>query len=340
MAALRVLTRDQYDAYHRDGFLLVPGIFSEREMDDAIRACDQITYGSSYDEWAAKVSQGLEDRQIADGISRKDNAGRPQFPTGVRALDGLIENETYLDILVDLLGTDQLHYINGHLFVRAGPTDRRHPDHPWEGYHFDHDTGSFLPPTQEIGSHDYIGSSIALADITEDCAPTVLLPGSHRQLPQLLPRLHAAGVYVPPNSFTDIRRIPEFARAVSPTVKRGTVGFGSSYMVHAAVPFRDKTRQRVHWTLSVGRAANATHNRFGNAYLGGERAFAVPFWSQTTVRVRSLFGWPAPGDPYYTPETLQLLAIHYPAMDLTPYRQAVARTGAQAGASRQEGARA
>jgi len=49
----------------------------------------------------------------------------------------------------------------------------------------------------------------------------------------------------------------------------------------------------------------------------------MPFLTQTTPRVRSVFGFPEPGHPYYTEETLSLLASTIPGMDMTPYREAM-----------------
>jgi hypothetical protein len=243
----------------------------------------------------------------------------------VEVLDRLIARPALLDALCDVLGTDQLSYINGHLFVRAGPTDRRHPDHPWEGFHIDHDTGSFLPPFAKPGRFDYANLAVYFHDVDEDCAPTALVPGSHRILPGIMPRLRREGLLKGPNTFTDIRAIPEFSERASATAKRGSIGLCSSYLVHAAIPFTDKTQQRSLWGVNVARAADAAYNRYANAFAYGERDFTIPFWSQTSARVRSLFGWPEAGHPYYTPHTLELLAQQYPQMNLTPYRTAMSR---------------
>lgn len=44
------------------------------------------------------------------------------------------------------------------------------------------------------------------------------------------------------------------------------------------------------------------------------------FVTQTTPAVRNVFGWPAVGDPYYTPQALARLAQAFPGIDLEPYR--------------------
>jgi hypothetical protein len=47
------------------------------------------------------------------------------------------------------------------------------------------------------------------------------------------------------------------------------------------------------------------------------------FIPQCSVRQRDLFGFPRPGDPYWTDETLAGVAARYPGIDLEPYRSAV-----------------
>ena len=47
------------------------------------------------------------------------------------------------------------------------------------------------------------------------------------------------------------------------------------------------------------------------------------FVPQCTVRQRDLFGFPRPGDPYWTEDTLEGVAARYPGIDLAPYREGV-----------------
>src|SRR5690348_12700996 len=102
----RVLTQAQHDQYRRDGYLIVPDVFTKAEMQEALAAVDMITYGKSFAEWSKDLAAGKKQEAIADGIGAKAKHGRAQFPSGVWALDRLIENETYLDIYCELLGSD------------------------------------------------------------------------------------------------------------------------------------------------------------------------------------------------------------------------------------------
>ncbi len=327
MTTLRVLTQAQLDAYRADGYLTVPDVFPARAMDRALEACDRLVYGMDFPAWAARVRAGEALTLNGAGVGEL-------FPTGVTELDALVENPTYLDIACDLLGTDDISYINGHLFVRSGPIDRRHGEQPWQGFHIDRWSASFLPPHPLQGRHDYIGSGVFLHDVDDGCAPTVMIPGSHRLVPAILPRLATEGLFQAPSGFSDIRAVPEFAPRAYITGKKGSASFNCTNLVHGAAPFSDRSQQRAWWTMSFGRECEATQNRLGNVFTYERRAAALPFWRGTTARVRSLFGWPKPGDPYYTPETIALLAMWYPGMDCSAYEAALTRARTLAASTR------
>ena len=171
--------------------------------------------------------------------------------------------------------------------MRSGPTDKRHSEHPWQGYHIDHYTNCFLPPTSDIGRYDYVNSGVYLHDVDEDSAPMHVIPDSHLQAFDTLPRMAS--------QMNDIRQISQFAKPVPTTAKAGSVLFYSSYLVHAAVPFRNRRKQRALWTLSMSQADTCRWTNLANPWVAPEQSFIKPFWETTTPRVRTLFGWPAPG---------------------------------------------
>lgn len=312
------LTHSQLDAYHRDGYVLVPGLFDAAQMQAALADMERIFYGRSFAEYLAGCEQAPTTTR--DGFHSPTDQARSQFPCGSEALDRLIENEEYLDVFSQCLGSDRVNYCNAHLFMRSGPTDQRHSPEAWQGYHVDHDTNSFLPPGEQPGLYDYVNSGVYLHDVEDDGAPMHVIPGSHLQLAQLMPRLIREGQWQGRSGIKDIRQAVELATPVPATAPAGSALFYSSYLVHAPVPFRNKRKQRALWTLSMARADTCPWVRFANPWNFGERDFTIPFWTRTSPRVRTLFGWPPPGHPYYTSQTLDLLGTWFPGMDLGPYR--------------------
>jgi hypothetical protein len=59
------------------------------------------------------------------------------------------------------------------------------------------------------------------------------------------------------------------------------------------------------------------------AWPGAAEGFAWHrFMQQTNVRQLTALGFPAPGHPYWTEETLRGVAARYPLLDMEPWRQA------------------
>jgi ectoine hydroxylase-related dioxygenase (phytanoyl-CoA dioxygenase family) len=316
------LTASQLEQFHRDGFIIVPDVFSAGEMDAALAAMDQTFYGKPFTAWLADFDAG-QTQGVSDGFTTTHDheQGRSQFATGAEALDRLIENETYLDIFEQCLGAEA-SYCNAHLFLRSGPTDKRHSEHPWQGYHMDHHTNCLLPPFGQTGLYDYVNSWIYLHDVLEDGAPMMVIPGSHKLAQEVFLNAFAAG-NAEGGSLKDLRLAESLAEPVPATGARGSAAFYSSYLIHAAQPFVDKRVQRALWTLSMCRRDNDRWTRFANPFIYGEREHMLPFFVRTNPRVRSLFGFPEPGHAYYTEQTLELLHYALPEMDLTLYLQAL-----------------
>ena len=166
-----LLTQNQLDAFHRDGFIMVEDLFEPEEMAVALNDMEKIFYGKSYAGYLMELDKtGKVDSvepTVTNAVAHYGDTehGRAQFPTGFDSLDRLIENEAFLDVFAQCLGTDDVSYCNAHLFMRSGPTDQRHSEHPWQGYHADHGTNTFLPTSHAIGSFDYVNSGVYLHDV-------------------------------------------------------------------------------------------------------------------------------------------------------------------------------
>jgi len=316
------LTTAQVEQFHRDGFILVPDVFTPAEMDDALAACEPIFYGKSYDEFLADIDAGNADAKVRDGFHTSGEQGRTQFPVGAPALDSLMESDPYLDMFEQCLGT-RSSYCNAHLFLRPGITDSRHAANPWEGWHIDHDTNCLLPPTEQFGKYEYINSHVYLHDVEDDGAPMLVIPGSHRL--NVWPHVIASDNFAGRGQIKDIRRVTGLAEPVRATARKGAALLYSSSLIHAAQPFANKRKQRVFWTLSLSRRENASWQKFANPFLYGEREHMLPFMYATSPRVRAIFGWPEAGDPYYTENTLAMLEKWHPGLDVQAYRDAMGR---------------
>ncbi len=319
-------TPAELEAFRRDGFVVLPGVFLPERMAAALAALEPLFYGEPFATWEREQAAGRRPGTIADGIAPFADGRRSRWPTGHDALDALIEEATLLDVATALLDATPF-FCNAHLFLRCGPTDQRFPADPWSGWHFDHLNHGLLPPADDPATHHYLNLAVHLADVDADCAPTLFLPGTQRRAVALAAAALADGNF-DAGTFRDVRRLGDLGDPVAATGPVGSVTVASSYVLHAAQPFRDRRRQRPFWTLSVGRRDHASFCRYADPFLHGERDHLRPWLIRATPRLRTLLGWPPPGDPYYTPATLTLLERAYPGIGLAPYRAAMKPRGA------------
>jgi hypothetical protein len=82
------------------------------------------------------------------------------------------------------------------------------------------------------------------------------------------------------------------------------------------------------------RCSSASYRHADNTWTGrhpwGDRSFHpdwTPFVEQATIRQLLLFGFPPPGHPYWTPETIQDLQVRYPGLDTRRWRPDSLRNG-------------
>ena len=318
------LTTEQLIAWKRDGTIIVPNVFSPEAIAPALEAVERNAYdGLTYAEYRAKWD--AQPDALKSAYEKNDPmqllagpfAKAVHFPTGLEAVDKLLENAAYLRIAQQLLDTEEIRIGYGQIFLREGLTDSRHSEHPWQGYHIDNATNSPLPPHPDWQRYGYILSGILLHDIELDGAPMLICPGSQNQLDTIWAKHpgRAGGIGIP-----DLREFKELADPIPVTAKAGSVAVRSSYLVHAAQPFQNKSKQRVWMGYNFHRAENADWCKTTRPVPGWSSPHYMKFVAQTTPAVRRVLGWPAPGEAYYTPEALARLEQAYPGIDLEPYR--------------------
>lgn len=318
------LTSEQLAEWKRDGTLVVPNVFPSEQVAPALEEIERNAYdGLTYAEYRAKWDEQPAELQRA--YERTDPMQRLagpfgkalHFPTGLAAVDALLENEAYLAVARQLLDTDEIRLGYGQIFVREGLTDTRYSEHPWQGYHIDNATNSPLPPHPDWQRYGYILSGIILHDIELDGAPMLICPGSQNQLDSVWAKHpgRAGGM-----SLRDLREFPELATPVPVTASAGSVAFRSSYLVHAAQPFANRRKQRAWMGYHFHRADNADWCKTTRPVPGWTSLHYMKFVARTKPSVRRVLGWPAPGDAYYTVAALKRLTEAYPGIDLEPYR--------------------
>ena len=153
------LTAEQLAAWKRDGIIVVPNVYPQTVIAPALEEVEGNAYdGLTYAEYRAKWDPQPDALKSAyEKNSDMQRLAGPfgkalHFPTGLEAVDKLLENEAYLSIAQQLLGTEEIRLGYGQIFLREGLTDSRHSEHPWQGYHIDNATNAALPPPSGLAT--------------------------------------------------------------------------------------------------------------------------------------------------------------------------------------------
>ena len=290
-----------------EGFVLVEGVFSRREINLARKACDLTVYDKSYSDWTIDPIKTF-------------NKDRIKFPTGICALDKLTANNGLLDCFSKLLGTPDPRLCNAHVFVRNGYTDHELGIVANGQWHIDHNTDSFLPPHEDWKTYAYVNCHIFLDEVTSAHAPMQIVPGSHINVSQEFSHYSNLGLLDSPGNFLTATELWS-SKNVCVTAPAGAVLFYSSLLVHRATRFTDPTLQRPVFTCTMINPTCVGWKRHSWPYSFTDRRIANEFCAGTTSRLRTALGWPPPGHSYYTPNTLDSLRYWYPGIDLREYER-------------------
>lgn len=229
-------------------------------------------------------------------------AGVEEFPYRSWDLNRLAVHPDLVDAAERYLETTDLHLYKVELWGKyAGAVNYDQPLHRDYGSH------SLVVPRPEP-RYQQITTFIYLSDVTEEDGPTVIVP-------------YDAGKNVP---YTPLY-LP-FGELAASEVR--CVGPAGSLLVYRT----DILHRGSNFTAAEGsRFSILVDFQVRGTTWGGKMAWPkqsperwAKFIPQCTVRQRDLFGFPRPGDAYWTEETLAGVSQRYPGIDLAPYRSGTA----------------
>jgi hypothetical protein len=235
-------------------------------------------------------------------------AGEIRGPWRSWSLNRLAFHPDLLDLAERFLGSADLRLYEAELWAKyAGAVDYD------QCHHRDFVNHSLVVPKRSQPGTQML-SWILLSDVGDEDGPTkvVPLPVGERVPYWPVPGDHdITNDYLPSGMFAE--------EEVSVTGPAGTLFTFRSDVLHRG--------SRMTGERSTRFALLADYDVWGPRWTGrvawAERA-TQPDWfeivERATPRERSVFGWPAPGDPYWDEQTLADTQTRYPGADLTPYR--------------------
>ena len=229
---------------------------------------------------------------------RSQFAGVEEFPYRSWDLNRLAIHPDLVDAAERYLGTPELHLYKVELWAKyAGAVNYEQPLHRDFGSH------SLVVPRPEA-RYQQLTTFIYLSDVTMEDGPTRIVPYEAGKDVPYTP------LYIPFGSLADAE-VPATGPAGSLLVYRTDVLHRGSDLTGAGHSrFSILADYQVRGTTWGGKMAWPKQSPERWARL-------IP---QCSVRERDLFGFPRPGDPYWTKATLEGVAERYPGIDLDPYR--------------------
>jgi hypothetical protein len=226
-------------------------------------------------------------------------------------LNRLAFHPDLLDLAERFLGSADLRLYDAELWAKyAGAVDYE------QAHHRDFGNHTIVVPKRSDPATQ-MTTWILLSDVGEQDGPTKVVPLSvGENVPHWPNTLDGSANdyvtnYLPAGAFAD--------GEISVTGPAGTLFSVRTDIVHRASRMTAERSARFslltnydvwgpRWTGRVGWAAHSLSAEWGELI------------GRATPRERSVFGFPAPGDPYWDEQTLADTQARYPRADLTPYR--------------------
>src|SRR3984957_1132042 len=229
-------------------------------------------------------------------------AGVEEFPYRSWDLNRLALPPDLVDAAERYLETAELHLYKVELWAKyAGAVNYDQPLHRDYGSH------SLVVPRPE-SRYQQLTTFIFLSDVTDADGPTRIVPYEDGK------GVPSTPLYLPFGSLADSE--------VACTGPAGSLLVYRTDILHRGSEMTGSGRSR----FSI-----LTDFQVRGTTWGGKMAWPkqsperwARFIPQCSVRERDLFGFPRPGDPYWSDETLAGVAARYPGIDLDPYREGMA----------------
>ena len=246
----------------------------------------------------ATPEQYFSDPEAHADMSLSQFAGVEEFPYKSWDLNRLAFHPDLVDAAERYLGTNELHLYKVELWAKySGAINYDQPLHRDYGSH------SLVAPSTD-GRYQQLTTFIYLSDVTEVDGPTKIIP-------------YELGKDVP---FTPLYlNFGEGTEGeVAATGPAGSLLIYRTDILHRGSDFTAAGRSRFSLLADYQARGTTWAGKMSWPKQSPNRwAKLIP---QCSVRERDLFGFPRPGDPYWTDQTRADVAARYPGLDMSPYR--------------------
>ncbi|WP_203999740.1 phytanoyl-CoA dioxygenase family protein, partial [Virgisporangium aurantiacum] len=297
---------DAVRAWHTDGFAILSGFIPADELAPAV--ADLGTMFPS-PEGFHDGTDPRRDRFVGDEFDGIDS-----FPFASVEVSLLAVHPRVTALAEALLGERDLHLYGAEAWAKyTGANDYD------QDLHRDYLNHTVLVPTTTPGCGQ-VEMFVFLTDVPETLGPPHLVPRGHTaHLPPvpnwfLRPGATATGRFLATGGNEDL-----YAAEVSGAGPAGTVIAFDPGTVHRGTQLTEPRGARYSMQLCFRPAGVQWAHRVGWATKSFDAEW-FDFVGRATPRQLELLGFPPPGHPYWTDETRAGMALRYPGLDLTYWR--------------------
>ena len=296
---------DAAQAWQADGYVILPGYLPAAELAPAIQELD-LLFPS-----ADGFHDGTDPRSAR--FIGDEFAGIDSFPFAAPQLNLLAVHDRVLALAGALLDDDDIHLYGAEAWAKyTGACDYD------QDLHRDYLNHTILVPSTTPGCRQ-VEMFVFLNDVPEELGP-----------PHLLSRKHTADFPAVPNwllrpgrestdRFTAAAEPGLYEAEVSGAGPAGTVIAFEPGTYHRGTQLTAPRGARYSMQLCFRPSSLQWGHRVGWAVQSYTHAW-VDFVSRAGARQLQTLGFPPPGHPYWTPETLAGMALRYPKLDLRPWQ--------------------
>jgi hypothetical protein len=281
--------------WRRDGWCVIEGAIPPADL-IAAQSALALLFPT-----AEEMDSGVETEKTT--AWRTWDAAWPEFPFRSSRLNKLVVHDVLIDLATELLGTEDVR-----LYLALVTAKYAHQS---SGYnrllHTDYPNHSLVVPRREAG-YEHLETFIYLNDVSTRNGAT-----------RLVSRTKTEAIPVEQHTLNLDDYGPLYDEPGEAAGPAGSVVAYSGDVYHRSVDVTEP-----------GQARFMLHVAYKPAPLEwmGYQAWPIkgyaPEWhkfvSQASVRQLAVFGFPKPGDRYWTDETLAGVAARYPGLDMSPWR--------------------
>ncbi len=285
--------------WEEEGWCLVPGLLPAETVAAAQAAMSDLF--PTAEEFAADSDPVRNEPFRIDS-----HRVMPRFPFDDDALNDLVVHDRMIDLAEQLLGISDPRLYQAMLSAKysgAAESDE-------QLLHADYANHTLVVPRDEPG-YQQLETFVYLSDVTPETAATRMVS---RRLTTGIP---VERTYLSPADYADL-----YAAEVPASGPAGSVLAYRPDAYHRGVRMTAPAAARFMLHVSYKPGSTDWLGSFGLPNAGEDMSWHR-FVPRATERQLTVLGFPTPGHPYWTAQTLAGVAARYPLLDLSPWRNAM-----------------